>query len=124
MTASPERAKKWVTIIAIASVLAAAAIVAGLWSMPNVVAVEIINEGTTPDEATYHPDVVTVQRGTTVVWKNADASAHTMTSREIGRFDSGVMGPADEFQFIFETSGTFEYYCMIHPVMVGSVQVQ
>ncbi len=124
MTASHTRPKRWVTVAAAAAVLAAAAIVAGLWSMPKAVTAEIINEGTTPDEATYHPDVVTVQRGATVVWKNTDASAHTVTSREAGVFDSGVMGPGEEFSFVFETSGTFEYYCMIHPVMVGSVQVQ
>jgi plastocyanin len=106
-----------------ASALAAAAIVAGLLSMPKTVTVEIINEGTTPDEATYEPQTASVQPGMTVFWKNTDASAHTVTSREPG-FDSGVMGPDEEFQFTFESPGMFEYYCKIHPVMAGSVQVQ
>ncbi len=120
---SPARAKRWVTIATAASVLAAAAIVVGLLSLPKIVTVEIINDGTTPDEATYEPDMLSVQRSTAVVWENTDASAHTVTSREQGIFDSGVMGPGGEFEFAFNESGVFEYYCKIHPVMAGTVAV-
>lgn len=93
--------------------------------MVNDVSVEIVNEGTTPDKARFEPDSITVDRRTTVVWINTDASAHTVTSREpAGAFDSGVTGPGETFQFTFEEADTFEYYCQIHPVMMGSITVR
>lgn len=117
--------KKWVVAVAAVSALAIAVLVASSMTLPSSVAVLIINEGTTPDAATFEPDAVTVQPRTTVVWTNTDSSAHTVTSREpAGVFDSGVMGPDEEFEFTFETTGSFEYYCKIHPAMVGSVVVQ
>jgi plastocyanin len=108
-----------------ASALAAAVAIAGLYMPAPAVTVEIINEGTTPDEATYEPGVIDVQQGTTVVWRNTDASAHTVTSRfPSAAFDSGVMGPGEEFEFTFEDSRTFEYYCKIHPMMTGTAVVR
>jgi plastocyanin len=114
------RTLKWVA----AAAAVAAAVIAGVMSMPRTATVEIINEGTTPDEATFEPGVVTVKPGTTVMWNNADASAHTVTSREPGVFDSGVMGPGEEYGFTFGETGEFVYYCKIHPAMVGTVAVQ
>lgn len=117
--------KKWVVAVAAVSALAIAVLVASSMTLPSSVSAQIINEGTTPDAATFEPDAVTVQPRTTVVWTNTDSSAHTVTSREpAGVFDSGVMGPDEEFEFAFETAGSFEYYCKIHPAMVGSVVVQ
>lgn len=116
--------KKWAFAVAAVSALAIAVLVASSLSEPAPMAVQIINEGTTPDAATFKPDAVTVQPRTTVVWTNTDSSAHTVTSREpAGVFDSGVMGPDEEFEFTFETTGRFEYYCKIHPAMVGNVVV-
>ena len=117
---------KWWAVAAIAaSALSAAVVVATLYTPAPVVTVEIVNEGTTPDSARFEPGAIAVQRHTTIIWKNTDASAHTVTAKSpAGVFDSGVMGPNDEFKFAFGEKGTFEYYCKIHPVMVGSVQVQ
>ncbi|MEM2139507.1 plastocyanin/azurin family copper-binding protein [Nitrososphaera sp.] len=117
---------KWWAVAAIAaSALAAAVVVATLYMPAPVVTVEIVNEGTTPDSARFEPGAIAVQRHTTIIWKNTDASAHTVTSRSpSAAFDSGVMGPGGEFEFTFEEKREYEYYCKIHPVMVGSVQVQ
>ena len=116
---------RWAIAAIAASALAAAVAIASLYTPAPVVTVEIINEGTTPDEATYEPATITIQPSTTVVWKNTDASAHTVTSRSpSAAFDSGVMIPGAEFEFTFDDSRTYEYYCEIHPVMVGTVSVQ
>lgn len=120
--------KRWAVAAIAVSALAAAVAFAGLYEPAPIVTVEIINEGTTPDEATYEPASITVQEHTTVVWKNTDASAHTVTSKSGGDpdkvFDSGVMGPDAEFEFRFETADMYDYYCKIHPMMTGSVLVQ
>lgn len=126
MTAKPSsKMKRWVAIATVASVLVIAAIILGLALTPRTVTVEIINEGTTPDEAVFEPRIISVEEGGNVIWKNTDSSAHTVTSTEpAGVFDSGVMGPGEEFTFAFRASGTFDYFCAIHPIMIGNVQVR
>jgi len=61
--------------------------------------------------------------GTIVVWYNNDSVAHTVTARD-NSFDSGDLSPGDTFQYTFEQSGTLEYYCRIHPSMVGKITIE
>ena len=71
----------------------------------------------------FAPDAVTVDVGTTVTWTNTDAVAHTSTSDATG-WDSGVVAPGGHFSRSFQTAGTFQYHCAIHPGMVGTVVVR
>jgi hypothetical protein len=61
--------------------------------------------------------------GTTIVWYNADSVTHTVTARD-NSFDSGNLSPGDTFQYIFERSDELEYYCKIHPSMVGKITIE
>ena len=38
-------------------------------------------------------------------------------------FDSGIMSPDATFDFVFDTAGTYDYHCTMHPQMVGTVNV-
>jgi plastocyanin len=38
-------------------------------------------------------------------------------------FDSGYMGPHSTFSFTFEQGGEYEYFCELHPNMIGTVVV-
>jgi plastocyanin len=67
--------------------------------------------------------------GGEVIWKNEDASAHTVTSGIAltgpdGNFDSGLIKAGETFSHRFEKSGEFRYFCMIHPWAEGSVTVK
>jgi plastocyanin len=66
---------------------------------------------------------VTVPKGTTVTWTNRDGARHTVTS-ETGVFDSGNLARNDSFSYSFTESGTFKYYCTIHPSMRGEIIVE
>lgn len=66
---------------------------------------------------------ITVARGTTVVWQNSDDDPHTVTAVD-GSFDSHGLGNGDTYSHRFDTSGTFQYYCKVHPFMKGVVIVQ
>jgi plastocyanin len=70
----------------------------------------------------YTPDELNVPIGTSVTWMNTDSIAHTSTSDAAG-WDSGVVGPGGAFSFTFQTAGTFQYHCAIHPGMIGTVVV-
>ena len=61
-------------------------------------------------------------------WGNADTAAHTVTSGtpEEGPdeiFDSSLFGPGKSFQLQFTEVGEFDYFCLVHPWMVGTVTV-
>jgi len=64
----------------------------------------------------------------TVRWENADTAAHTVTSGAVeggqdGLFDSGLFPPGQTFQYQFTEAGNYEYFCLIHPWMIGMVTV-
>ncbi len=82
-----------------------------------------------PGQIYYDPEVIQVTVGTTVVWENADTTIHTVTSGTPedgpnGVFDSDLISAGDSFEYTFTEQGREEYYCIVHPWMVGSVDVE
>ena len=71
----------------------------------------------------FGPSSKTIIVGTTIIWTNQDAIGHTVTSTT-GLFGSGTLGQGGTFSFTFNTAGTFNYKCMIHPTMTGTIIVQ
>jgi plastocyanin len=76
----------------------------------------------------YDSESIQVPVGTTVVWENTDNAMHTVTSGNPqdgpnGKFDS-MIAAGDSFKFTFSSPGKEDYFCMVHPWMVGSVEVQ
>ncbi len=90
-------------------------------------------------EVWYDPPQMFVTVGDTVTWYNDDKEGHTVTSGEgsgrfgwmsdnfgqsNGIFDSGRFMPGESWSYKFEESGTFSYYCTIHPWMEGILIVE
>jgi len=76
----------------------------------------------------YIPEEVNVGVGEMVTWSNDDTAAHTVTSGSPadgvdGIFDSSLFAAGATFSHTFEEEGTFDYFCMVHPWMVGAVTV-
>ena len=76
----------------------------------------------------YIPASVTINAGDTVEWMNSDTAAHTVTGGSpaegpSGVFDSSLVLGGAVYSFTFEESGSYDYFCMVHPWMVGDVQV-
>jgi len=61
--------------------------------------------------------------GTTVLWYNIDSVTHTVTARD-NLFDSGKLAPNQTYEYTFNHSGTLEYYCKIHPSVVGKITIE
>ncbi len=86
------------------------------------------NAATMGDKA-YSPNPVEVKVGGGVTWSNDDSQIHTATSGSAGSadsgsvFDSSILSPGATFDFVFDTAGTYDYYCTMHPQMVGTVNV-
>jgi plastocyanin len=70
----------------------------------------------------FTPPTLNVRSGTTVTWMNTDRDSHTTTS-DVPGWNSGTISPGRQFQFTFQTPGTFPYHCAFHPGMTGTVVV-
>ena len=74
------------------------------------------------------PAEISVGVGDTVIWSNTDTAAHTVTSGSPtdgpdGIFDSSLFIAGATFEVTFDDSGSYDYFCMVHPWMQGNVQV-
>ena len=61
--------------------------------------------------------------GTTVEWTNRDPLPHTVTAVN-GSFNSGLIQPGKTFRHTFTKLGTYNFYCMPHPFMKGTIIVR
>jgi plastocyanin len=76
----------------------------------------------------YIPSTIRIFAGDTVEWINADTAAHTVTGGSpaegpSGVFDSSLVMGGASFAYTFDKAGSYDYFCMVHPWMVGNVQV-
>ena len=77
----------------------------------------------------YAPPEVQVAAGSSIKWTNDDNVIHTVTQGKPSEggnstgFNSGPIDPGSTFVHFFDESGTVDYYCPIHPHMIGKVIV-
>jgi len=53
---------------------------------------------------------------------NDDQIPHTVAETH-KLFRSGALDTNDSFSYEFTTAGTFEYFCALHPQMIGKIIV-
>ncbi len=98
----------------------------------NSAQVSIVNGATTLGNKSFLPNPITINMGDTITWINNDNTIHTVTSGipntpnagEI--FDSGLtslISPTKTFSHKFINAGEFSYFCRLHPMMVGTINV-
>ena len=72
----------------------------------------------------FAPSTVKVKVGEKITWTNGDAAPHTVTAKSGGELDSGTLAQGASFSFTPEKAGTIEYFCAIHPSMLGRIEVE
>ena len=77
----------------------------------------------TIDNFSFTPKEITVSKGTTVTWINHDDVPHTVVSSD-KKFKSRALDTDEKYSFTFSDSGTYGYFCSVHPVMTGKVIVK
>lgn len=70
----------------------------------------------------YQPATIQIAVGTTVTWTNRDSVPHSVTFKN-GMADSGLFKLGQSFSSTFQSAGTYQYYCTVHPSMIGTVIV-
>ena len=73
------------------------------------------------ENVAYAPAQVSAHVGDTVEWTNDDIVAHTATARN-GAWDLMIQ-PKGKASITVKSPGAIEYYCRLHPNMVGSITV-
>jgi plastocyanin len=74
------------------------------------------------DNFTFSPPTLTVTAGTTVTWVNGDDIPHTIAAKDRS-FRSKTLDTDGRFSFTFMTPGQYDYFCSLHPHMVGKIVV-
>jgi plastocyanin len=77
----------------------------------------------TIDGFEFRPASITVNRGDTIVWRNADPVPHTATAKDAA-LDSGDIGAGQAFRFTATKPGRFDYVCALHSTMKGTLIVR
>jgi plastocyanin len=81
----------------------------------------------------YEPDELTVAAGSDVTVTNEDTVPHTVTSgtsptdpNSAQMFDTSIIngGESATLSLAQVAAGQYDYYCMVHPYMTGSIVVQ
>lgn len=76
----------------------------------------------------YIPSSFVTQKGKPVTWVNHDSAFHSVTSglyeAPTDLFDSGHLDPFESYSVTFDESGTYDYFCTLHPWMKGQVIVE
>ena len=76
----------------------------------------------------YIPSNIVIEKGKQVTWVNEDSAFHSVTSgfyeTPTELFDSGHLDPYESYTLTFDESGTFDYFCTLHPWMKGQVVVE
>ena len=93
--------------------------------------VAIVKDASNKDTSAFSPNPIQIQPGTTVVWSNNDNTPHTITSgmglndtNKGKAFDSGPIAIGKTYSHKFDVAGTYDYFCTLHPTMVGTVSVK
>jgi plastocyanin len=73
-------------------------------------------------EFMYGPKDMTVPVGTKVTWVNDDEIPHTVAETH-KLFRSGALDTGDSYSWVFNTPGEYEYFCALHPQMIGKIVV-
>ena len=76
------------------------------------------------DNFTFNPPTLTVKAGTTVTWTNKDDIPHGIASANNAFTRSKALDTDDSYSFTFTTPGTYQYFCYIHPHMMGTIVVE
>lgn len=91
--------------------------------------VEIVEGALDPNNGRFYvPAEIQISTVGTVKWTNNDITIHTVTAGTPGQgpsqqFDSGLINPKEIYENTFNEPGSFDYYCTLHPWMIGKVTV-
>lgn len=74
------------------------------------------------EDYAYSPGNLRVPVGASVTWTNLDSASHSATDLN-GAWDTGLLAQGELVTLVFDTPGTFQYFCTLHPAMKSRLVV-
>ena len=97
-------------------------------ALPMSIAIENAIGSSTPgcEPDCFIPNAATVAVGGTVSFVNSDTAPHTSTSGTPaggpdGVWDSSLVMPGSSYDTTISSAGSYDYFCMVHPLMTGTI---
>ena len=78
----------------------------------------------TIDNFSFSPSTLTLSVGATATWINHDNVPHVVLSAGNQFEESTVLKTGQTFSHTFMATGTYSYFCSIHPRMTGKIIVK
>ena len=72
----------------------------------------------------FNPQTITVKSGQKITWINHDEEPHTVVSVGKKFQKSSALDTDQEFSITAGATGTYEYFCSVHPKMTGTIVVK
>ena len=97
-------------------------------ALPMSVSIENATGSSTPgcEPNCFIPNEATIAVGGTVSFVNSDTAPHTSTSGSPsdgpdGVWDSSLVMPGSSYDTTLSSAGSYDYFCMVHPLMTGTI---
>jgi len=74
------------------------------------------------EQFAFSPAALTVTKGSSVTWRNKDDTPHNIVASDHS-FASPAIDGGESYSHSFDKPGTYQYFCRLHPRMVGSITV-
>ena len=72
----------------------------------------------------FHPEVLELRQGDTVVWINRDIVPHTATAVRASGWNTGPLLQGKSGEYVARHGGEDPYVCALHPTMLGKLIVR
>jgi plastocyanin len=71
----------------------------------------------------FNPASITASVGDTITWTNNDSAQHTATVTSDPTCTTETLSNGASGGIVFNTAGSYEFFCKIHPTMKGTIEV-
>jgi plastocyanin len=71
----------------------------------------------------FSPRYLTIEAGASVAWTNYDSAPHDATD-VAGSWGTGILRKGETSTIRFDSPGSYEYLCTLHPAMKGTLVVE
>jgi plastocyanin len=71
----------------------------------------------------FNPSAITASVGDVITWTNNDSAPHTATVKSDPTCTTENLASGATGSIVFNTAGSYEFFCKIHPNMTGTIEV-
>lgn len=71
----------------------------------------------------FSPATITAKVGDVISWTNNDSAPHTATVKSDATCTTESLANGASGGIVFNTAGSYDYFCKIHPTMTGKIEV-